>query len=260
MNTKLFISCLAVSALSIGGCTVQTNKPPAGTGHTGPVSDGKGGGSTYAQGSGNTVVNRGSGSGGNGSGGVGRNNSASQGGGLGGLGSVNSGSGAGNANGGFGSRTAGNGAGRGGSANGQNQGGFGSGSAYGGNTKSSYTPADLRDPNSILAQRIIYFDYNQSGIKPQYRRVLDAHGSLLADFPQLKVRLEGHADERGSREYNVALSERRAYSVRDYLRIKGVNTGQTDIVGYGEEVPATFGHGESSWSKNRRVEIIYAGE
>ncbi len=254
MNTKLIISCLAVSALSIGGCTMQTNKPPSGSGQTGPVSNGQGGGSTYAQNTGSVNQDNGSGSGGNSNSGSGQNNNVAQGNGSGGLGSANNQNGS--TNNVYGSRTTGSGTG----SNGQNQGGFGSGSAYGGNTKSSYTPADLRNPGSILAQRIIYFDYNQSGIKPQYRRILDAHGSLLADFPQLKVRLEGHADERGSREYNVALSERRAYSVRDYLRIKGVGAGQTDVVGYGEEVPATFGHGEGSWSKNRRVEIIYAGE
>lgn len=251
MKIKLIISCMAVSAFLIGGCTTQTNKPPPGTGHTGPVSNGQDGtGGQQYSGTGN-----GSGSAANSGNGTGSN---VQGGGSGGLGS-GTGNGYGNNQNGTGGSGSGNGYGQN-NAGSSNQGGFGSGSAYGGNTKGSYTPADLRDPRSILAQRIIYFDYDKSSIRPEYRRILDAHGSLLADFPELNVRLEGHADERGSREYNVALSERRAYSVLDYLKIKGVRASQADIVGYGEEVPATFGHGENSWSRNRRVEIIYAGE
>jgi peptidoglycan-associated lipoprotein len=90
--------------------------------------------------------------------------------------------------------------------------------------------------------------------------VLEAHASLLAAYPNLRVRLEGHADERGSREYNVALSERRGYSVRDYMAARGLKNQQAEIVGYGEEVPASLGHGEKSWNENRRVEIIYVGE
>lgn len=128
------------------------------------------------------------------------------------------------------------------------------------NNTGNYTPADLRNPGSLLAQRIIYFDFDRSSIKPEYMNILNAHAALLANYPNLRVRLEGHADERGSREYNVALSERRGYSVLDYLQIKGVRTTQMDVIGYGEEIPAAFGHNESTWSKNRRVEIKYAGE
>ena len=260
MKTQLFISCIAVSALFISACsTQQTNKPPPGNGYTGPVSSGQGGGAanggsnTHGAGTGSSANNGGRGNGSsNNQTGSGAVNGLSS-----GLGSNASGNSSNQTNnGGFGN----GGFGSSGGANGTGQGGFGSGSAYGGNTKGAYTPADLRDPDSILAQRIIYFDYDQAGIKPEYRNILDAHGALLADFPRLNVRLEGHADERGSREYNVALSERRAISVLDYLKIKGVRADQADVVGYGEEVPATFGRGESSWSKNRRVEIIYAGE
>lgn len=128
------------------------------------------------------------------------------------------------------------------------------------NGNSQYTPADLRNPNSILARRVIYFDFDSSNIRPEYQSVLNAHASLLAAYPNLRVRLEGHADERGSNAYNVALSERRGYSVFDYMQIKGVRDNQMDVIGYGEEVPAVFGHNEAAWSKNRRVEIKYAGE
>ncbi len=242
MNTKLIISCLAGSALWVSGCTLQTNKPPVGNGTTGPVSAGNDGGSPYVRDGSGKLVN-GSGTGqaaGNNANGSDRTNAAGS----------SRGTNASNAN-----NTGQNNAGQQ-----QNQGGFSNGSAFGGQTEGVYTPSDLRNPNSLLAQRIIYFDYNQAGFRPEFREVLDAHSALLVNFPELRIRLEGHADERGSREYNVALSERRAYSVRDYLNIKGVRSDQIDIVGYGEEVPATFGHGESSWSKNRRVEIIYAGE
>lgn len=128
------------------------------------------------------------------------------------------------------------------------------------NTITTYTPDDLHNPNSLLAQRIIYFDYDQSTIKPEFLPILNAHAALIAAYPQLRLRLEGHADERGSREYNVALSERRGYAVLDYLLVKGAQTNQMDVIGYGEEIPADFGHNESAWSKNRRVEIKYAGE
>lgn len=163
-------------------------------------------------------------------------------------------------NGGYGS--GGNGGygngGNGGYGNGGN-GGYGNG-GYGNGGNGSYTPADLRNPNSILSQRVIYFDFDSSNIRPEYINVLNAHSALLAANPNLQVRLEGHADERGSREYNVALSERRGYSVLDYMQLKGVKTTQADVIGYGEEIPADFGHNESAWGKNRRVEIKYAGE
>ncbi len=130
-------------------------------------------------------------------------------------------------------------------------------SAYGSTT---YTPNDLRNPTSLLSQRVIYFDYDSSSIKPEFMPILNAHAALLTAYPQLRLRLEGHADERGSREYNVALSERRGYAVLDYLLVKGAQTNQMDVIGYGEEIPVDFGHNESAWSKNRRVEIKYAGE
>ncbi len=164
-----------------------------------------------------------------------------------------------------------NGGANGGNGYGYNNGGANNGSGYGynnggynnggyNNGNSQYTPADLHNPNSILAQRVIYFDFDSSNIRPEYQSILDAHSSLLAAYPNLRVRLEGHADERGSNAYNVALSERRGYSVFDYMQIKGVRSDQMDVIGYGEEVPAVFGHNEAAWSKNRRVEIKYAGE
>lgn len=251
MNIKLMVGLAVVSAALASGCSTQNKKPLPGSEQSGATGDHSHGADSHMHG--NLPGQRGSGSGGQSSGSGANGSGSGSGMGANGGGAAN---GSGSAQGGFG----GGGNGQSGGFAGNGQGGFGSGAGYAGNTKSSYTPADLRDAASILAQRIVYFGYNQSAIAPEYRRVLDAHASLLRDFPDLNVRLEGHADERGSREYNVALSERRAFAVRDYMQIKGVQRGQTDVVGYGEEVPATFGHGEGSWSKNRRVEIIYAGE
>ncbi|UJS25002.1 peptidoglycan-associated lipoprotein Pal [Thiothrix winogradskyi] len=172
----------------------------------------------------------------------------------------NAGGTGGTAGGGYGTGgTAGGGYGTGGTAGG----GYGTGGTAGGGYgtgSGQYTPAELRNPNSILAQRVIYFDLDRSDIKPEYMNVLNAHASLLTAYPNLRVRLEGHADERGSRDYNVALSERRGYSVLDYMQVKGTSSNQMEVIGYGEEVPAVFGHNEAAWSKNRRVEIKYAGE
>ena len=159
-----------------------------------------------------------------------------------------------------------NGYGTGGTGGSGGTGNYGSGGNYGGGTgygtggSGQYTPAELQNPSSILAQRVIYFDLDRSDIKPEYMNVLNAHATLLRAYPNLRVRLEGHADERGSREYNVALSERRGYSVLDYMQVKGSSSNQMEVIGYGEEVPAVFGHNEAAWGKNRRVEIKYAGE
>ncbi|HRJ52308.1 MAG TPA: peptidoglycan-associated lipoprotein Pal [Candidatus Thiothrix moscowensis] len=170
-------------------------------------------------------------------------------------GGVNAGGGSGYNSGSTGGYNSGSGGYNSGGYNNGGAGGYNGGSGY-----SQYTPADLKNPSSILAQRIIYFDYDSANIRPEYQNVLTAHASLLSAYPNLRVRLEGHADERGSREYNVALSERRGYSVLDYMQIKGVRSNQTDVIGYGEEIPAMFGHNESAWGKNRRVEIKYPGE
>jgi peptidoglycan-associated lipoprotein len=115
----------------------------------------------------------------------------------------------------------------------------------------------LQDPTSPLAKRVIYFDFDKSDIKSEYRPTLQAHAEYLADHPNVHVRLEGHADERGTREYNIGLGERRANSVRAYLTLQGVSASQIETISYGEERPVAMGHDESSWRLNRRVEIVY---
>lgn len=117
--------------------------------------------------------------------------------------------------------------------------------------------AGLNDESNLLSQRIIYFDYDKSSIRPEYMILINTHAKLLAKYPNLKMRLEGHADERGSREYNVALSAARSQSVKNIMVSQGPSSSQIRTIGYGEEVPIVRGHNASSWQKNRRVEIKY---
>ncbi|MEQ1581161.1 MAG: peptidoglycan-associated lipoprotein Pal [Steroidobacteraceae bacterium] len=104
---------------------------------------------------------------------------------------------------------------------------------------------------------IIYFDYDRAEIKPEYVSVVAAHARFLNGNASRKVRLEGHADERGSREYNIGLGERRAQAVRRALLLQGVTEAQITTVSYGEERPAAAGNDEAAYSRNRRVQIGY---
>jgi peptidoglycan-associated lipoprotein len=115
----------------------------------------------------------------------------------------------------------------------------------------------LGPPGALGAQRVIYFDYDSSDIRGDFTEVIAAHGRFLAGNATVRVRLEGHSDERGSREYNIALGERRAQTVKRALALQGVQESQVAVVAYGEERPAATGSDENAWSKNRRVEIVY---
>jgi len=108
-----------------------------------------------------------------------------------------------------------------------------------------------------LAKRTVYFDFDSSEIKGEGTDIVAAHAKYLASNPGTRVRLEGHTDERGSREYNIGLGERRAQSVRRALLLQGASDTQISTVSYGEERPAVAGHDEAAWAKNRRVEIVY---
>lgn len=107
------------------------------------------------------------------------------------------------------------------------------------------------------SQRVIYFDFDSSEIRNEYVDVLAAHGRFLAGNANVRVRLEGHTDERGSREYNIGLGERRSQTVKRALALQGVQDAQIATVSYGEERPAAAGSDENAYSKNRRVEIVY---
>lgn len=109
----------------------------------------------------------------------------------------------------------------------------------------------------LLATRVVYFDFDSSEIKGAGTDVVAAHAKYLASHSGTRVRLEGHTDERGSREYNIGLGERRAQAVRRALLLQGATDAQLSTVSYGEERPAVPGHDETAWAKNRRVEIVY---
>lgn len=110
---------------------------------------------------------------------------------------------------------------------------------------------------ALLAKTTIYFDFDSSELKADYAPIVAAHGKRLASDRNLKVRLEGNTDERGSAEYNVALGERRAQAVKRALLLQGASEGQLTTVSYGEERPVAEGHDEAAWAQNRRVEIVY---
>ncbi len=129
--------------------------------------------------------------------------------------------------------------------------------AYGTDDGGTSSFSELDDPQSQLSVRIIYFEYDSSEIRAEYRSVVEAHARYLIENPSTTITLEGHADERGSREYNLALGERRAQSVKQQMTVLGASSSQIRLVSYGEERPAVDGHDEASWQQNRRVEILY---
>ncbi len=129
--------------------------------------------------------------------------------------------------------------------------------SYGTGAEGAGSMTALDDPQSPLSVRIIYFDYDSSDIQSQFRDTVEAHAAFLAANPDTVVSLEGHADERGSREYNLALGERRAQTVKRQMVLLGASSSQIRATSYGEERPVSEEHDEFAWSQNRRVEIIY---
>jgi peptidoglycan-associated lipoprotein len=117
----------------------------------------------------------------------------------------------------------------------------------------------LDDPNSPVAKRVLYFPLDSAEISNEDRDVIAAHARLLSSNPDVSVVLEGHADERGTREYNLAMGERRAKSVDQLLVLQGVAQSQIQVISFGEERPVALGHDEDAWRLNRRVEILYSG-
>ena len=115
----------------------------------------------------------------------------------------------------------------------------------------------LDDPASLTSTRVIYFEFDQSTIRSEFIDVLRAHAAYLNANRSTTMRIEGHADERGSREYNIGLGERRANAVRNFLEAEGVSPAQLNILSYGEERPVAVGHDEVSWAENRRAELVY---
>jgi peptidoglycan-associated lipoprotein len=121
----------------------------------------------------------------------------------------------------------------------------------------AFVGSPLDDPSSLLSKRVIYFDFDRAEIKPEFRDIIRAHAEYLTNNSRTRIVLEGHTDERGTREYNMGLGERRANAVRSMLTLQGVSSNQIETVSYGEERPVALGHDEESWRLNRRVEIVY---
>ncbi len=119
---------------------------------------------------------------------------------------------------------------------------------------------EFSDPQNPLSKQTIYFMYDSSQVQQDFIPVIAAHAQYLLAHPAQRMVLEGHADERGSREYNIALGEQRAKSVARMMKIQGVADKQLEIVSYGEEKPVAVEHDEASWQLNRRVELVYQGQ
>jgi len=116
---------------------------------------------------------------------------------------------------------------------------------------------DSIDTDSCLKQRVVYFDFDRSEIKGEFQAQIACHAAYLRQFPDARVTLEGNADERGTREYNLGLGEHRGNAVQSALTSAGAGSNQLNVVSYGEERPVCKEHGEGCWGKNRRVEIVY---
>jgi len=120
--------------------------------------------------------------------------------------------------------------------------------------------AALKDPGNILSRRSVYFDFDSNLVKDEYRPLVTAHARYLQQNPGAKMRIEGNADERGSREYNIALGQRRSEAVKQMMQLLGARPEQIEPVSFGEEKPKATGHDEAAWAENRRADIVYQGE
>jgi len=118
----------------------------------------------------------------------------------------------------------------------------------------------LKDPNNILSKRSIYFEFDSFVVEDKYKGQIDAHAKYLSGNRSAKVTLQGHTDERGSREYNIALGQKRADAVKRAMTLMGVQDVVIETVSYGKEKPKREGHDEAAWAENRRVDIVYFGE
>ena len=120
--------------------------------------------------------------------------------------------------------------------------------------------AKLRDPNSPLSKRSVYFDYDQYDVKGEYKNQLQAHAKFIASEPNARVLIQGNTDDRGSREYNLALGQRRADAVKKQLVLMGAPESQIESVSLGKEKPKALGDNEAAWAENRRADMLYNGE
>jgi len=119
-------------------------------------------------------------------------------------------------------------------------------------------PVDLlNDPNSVLAKRSVYFDFDKSLIRAEFQPLIEAHGRYMVEHVARQIRIEGNCDERGGREYNLALGQRRADAVRERMELVGVTATRIETISFGKEKPKTLGHDEKAWAENRRADVVY---
>ena len=130
---------------------------------------------------------------------------------------------------------------------------------YGTPAPGAFGPNDL-DSDACLRQRVVYFDLDQDALRPEFQSIVACHAKYLGDRPSSRMNLEGNADERGSREYNLGLGERRGNAVSSAIQANGGSGSQINVVSYGEERPTCTSSSEDCWAKNRRVEIIYGAK
>ncbi|QKS27985.1 MAG: Outer membrane protein P6 [Accumulibacter sp.] len=121
-------------------------------------------------------------------------------------------------------------------------------------------PAVLTDPKSILSKRSVYFDYDSYEVKAEYKDLVTAHAKFLTENRQFRMLIQGNTDERGSREYNLALGQKRADAIKKMMALLGAREDQLEAVSLGEEKPKNEGHGEAAWAENRRGDMLYSGE
>ena len=129
-----------------------------------------------------------------------------------------------------------------------------------GGVDSRALPRELTDPKSILSKRSIYFDYDKYDVRAEYKDLVTAHAKFLANNRQFKMLVQGNTDERGSREYNLALGQKRADSIKKMLTLLGAREDQVESVSLGEEKPKSEGANEAAWAQNRRADMLYQGE
>ncbi|MBL8398439.1 MAG: peptidoglycan-associated lipoprotein Pal [Candidatus Accumulibacter sp.] len=121
-------------------------------------------------------------------------------------------------------------------------------------------PSVLTDPKSVLSKRSVYFDYDSYEVKSEYKDLVTAHAKFLTENRQFKMLIQGNTDERGSREYNLALGQKRSDAIKKMLSLLGAREDQLEAVSLGEEKPKNEGHNEAAWAQNRRGDMLYNGE
>ncbi|MDQ2917259.1 MAG: peptidoglycan-associated lipoprotein Pal [Pseudomonadota bacterium] len=145
-------------------------------------------------------------------------------------------------------------------ATGAETGGANSGNVNGSATGSGALGNELHNPNSILSKRSVYFDFDSFVVKDEYRPLVEAHARYLQQNRNARMTIQGNTDERGSREYNIALGQKRADAAKRMMVLLGATDNQIETTSFGAERPKNPGHDESAWAENRRDDIVYAGE